>query len=103
LIDDVESDIPSAIKTGDQIWMKYNLNVSKFSSGDDILRVSTAEEWEEAGQKKLFTFFYDNDSSNGELFGKLYNWIEVSDPRGIAPKGWQIPKDQDLQKMADFL
>lgn len=26
--------------------------------------------------------YYENDASNGEKYGKLYNWFAINDPRG---------------------
>src|SRR6185436_8282415 len=35
--------------------------------------------------------YYENNSANGPIFGKLYNWYAVTDPRGLAPEGWHVP------------
>jgi len=35
--------------------------------------------------------YFNNDMANAPL-GKLYNWHSVRDPRGLAPKGWYIPR-----------
>jgi uncharacterized protein (TIGR02145 family) len=31
----------------------------------------------------------------GKIYGKLYNWYAVNDPRGLAPEGLHIPIDCD--------
>ncbi len=89
------SSIPS-VKILNIEWMKENLNVSTFSNGDTIMQATSAEEWKQAGQEKKAAWCYYNFSEeNGKKYGKLYNWFAVSDPRGLAPKGWKIPKESD--------
>lgn len=33
----------------------------------------------------------------------MYNWYAATDPRGLAPKGWKIPSDEDWRKLIRFL
>ena len=41
---------------------------------------------------------------NGETtYGKLYNWYAVNDPRGLAPKGYHIPKDAERTILTENL
>jgi len=69
--------------------MAKNLNVSTFRNGDAISEAKTDEEWRTAGEnKKPVWYYYDNEYSNGEKYGKLYNWYAVIDPRGLAPVCW---------------
>ena len=92
------------VKIGNQHWMKENLNVDKFQNGDAIPEVKTKEEWEKAWKNKLPAFcYFDNDPTNGNKYGKLYNWHTVNDPRGLSPKGWHIPIDSEWGKLIDFL
>ena len=89
---------------GNQIWMAENLNVDKFRNGDPIPHAKTAEEWYRAGENGEPAWcYYDNDPSNGDRYGKLYNWYAVNDPRGLAPEGWKIPSDEDWSRLTDFL
>jgi hypothetical protein len=54
--------------------MGRNLGVEFFSNGDQIPEVKTAEEWEQKGENGEPAWcYYDNDLSNGAIFGKLYN------------------------------
>lgn len=89
---------------GEQHWMAHNLDVEVFRNGDLIDQAITPEEWRLAGEQKRPAWcFFDNDSINGKLCGKLYNWYAVSDPRGLAPEGWKIPSDEDWSVLINAL
>jgi uncharacterized protein (TIGR02145 family) len=91
------------VKIGEQIWSKYNLNTSTFRNGDPIQEATTIEEWTKLGeQKKPAWCYYLNNSSNGNKYGKLYNWYAISDPRGICPKGWYVPTDDDIMELINY-
>jgi uncharacterized protein (TIGR02145 family) len=84
--------------------MTENLNVDKFRNGDPIPEAKIDEEWEEADENGEPAWcYYDNDSTNGVKYGKLYNWYAVTDPRGLAPEGWNVPIDEEWTTLIDFL
>jgi uncharacterized protein (TIGR02145 family) len=92
------------VKIGNQVWMKENLNVSRFRNGDPIPEAKTKDEWIQAGiERQAVWCYYDNDFKNGTKYGKLYNWYAVNDPRGLAPEGWDIPTDDDWEILYAFL
>ena len=92
------------VEIGNQIWMKENLNVNKFRNGDPILHARSDKEWEKAGKNKQPAWcYYDNDPENGKIYGRLYNWHAVNDPRGLAPEGWHVPSDDEWTQLSDFL
>lgn len=94
----------SEVKIGKQTWMSKNLNVDKFQNGDLISEAKTAIEWETAGKnQKPAWCYYNNNKAFGAKYGKLYNWYAVSDPRGLAPKGWHIPTYQEYEELSTFL
>ena len=37
------------------------------------------------------------------MYGKLYNWAAVNDPRGLAPLGWHIPSAFEWNILAKCL
>ena len=47
--------------------------------------------------------YYENNTANGSSYGKLYNWYAVTDPRGLAPKGYHIPSDAEWKILTDYL
>jgi uncharacterized protein (TIGR02145 family) len=92
------------VKIGDQVWMAENLNVSKFRNGDPIKQVKTDDEWERASLSEQPAWsFYANNLANGEKYGKIYNWYAVHDKRGLAPKGWKIPSENDWSILYNYL
>jgi uncharacterized protein (TIGR02145 family) len=94
----------SKVKIGDQTWMSKNLNVSTFRNGDSIQEAKTPEEWRKAiDNKKPAWCYYNNDPTNGQNYGKLYNWFAINDSRGLAPEGWRIPNKVDLEVFHTFL
>lgn len=87
-----------------QVWDKKNLNISKFRNGDVIPEVKTKEEWASAGKNKQPAWcYYDNNPDNGLIYGKLYNWFAVNDPRGLSPMGWHIPTDAEWMQLQSDL
>ena len=99
-----ESSFSSEVKIGTQVWMTKNLDVTKFRNGDVIPEAKSAGEWKayaDAGEAAWC--YYDNDPKNGEKYGKLYNWYAVNDPRGLEPKGWHIPSDDEWTVLTDYL
>jgi uncharacterized protein (TIGR02145 family) len=93
-----------SVKIGNQVWMKQNLDVSHFRNGDPIPEAKTDEEWEKSGKKgKPAWCYYDNDPEKGKVYGKLYNWYAVNDPRGLAPKGWHVPDEEEWDKLISYL
>ena len=89
---------------GNQMWMTKNLNVDQFRNGDRIFEACSNEEWQRANNEgKPAWCHYDNNPENGEIYGKLYNWYALNDPRGLAPEGWFIPSDNEWENLIEFL
>jgi uncharacterized protein (TIGR02145 family) len=65
-----------------------NLNVSTYRNGDVIPQVTDPAAW--AALTTGAWCYYNNDSSNQLVYGKLYNWYAVNDPRGLAPLGYHV-------------
>ena len=81
------------IVIGTQQWMEKNLEVVTYRNGDIIPQVTDPAAW--AALTTGAWCYYNNDPLNGAIYGKLYNWYAVNDPRGLAPTGWHIPTDAE--------
>lgn len=84
-----------------QVWMSKNLDIAYYSNGDPIPQVTDSIQW--ANLTTGAWCYYHNDPANGVIYGKLYNWYAVTDPRGLAPAGWHIPSFPEYQTLRDCL
>jgi uncharacterized protein (TIGR02145 family) len=96
IVDDIET-----VLIGNQEWTTKNLNVSKYRNGDNIPEVKDPQKW--ANLKTGAWCYYNNDPENGKIYGKLYNWYAVNDPRGLAPDGFHIPSKKEWEELRSFL
>jgi len=104
LVDERDGKQYQIVTIGNQTWMAENLNTEKFQNGDLIPEAKTEAEWLEMNrQRKPAWCYYQNDPKNGSIYGKLYNGYAVSDYRGLAPKGWTVPSDEDWENCINFL
>ena len=85
---------------GNQEWSVNNLNVDSFYNGDLIQEIKSREDWIEAAQEKVPAYcYYNNDASNGNIYGRLYNWYAAVDGRGINTNGFRIPTKMDIEDL----
>ncbi len=90
---------------GTQHWMAENLKTSKYNDGTEIPNVINGSDW-----SKLTTaawVYYNNDQSNKDKYGKLYNWYALSPitngSKNICPTGWHVPTDAEWTVLTDYL
>ncbi|MCX6158416.1 MAG: fibrobacter succinogenes major paralogous domain-containing protein [Ignavibacteriae bacterium] len=98
---DIESKTYKTVIINNLEWTAENLNVEHYRNGDLIPQVKDKEEW-----SKLTTgawCYYDNDTNNGMVYGKIYNWYAVNDPRGLSPEGWHIATDSEWDGLIKYL
>lgn len=91
----------ASIVIGTQVWMAKNLDVSQYRNGDIIPQVTDPAKWSRTTTGAWC--WYNNDSATGAVYGKLYNWYAVHDPRGLAPEGWHIPSDSEWHATGTYL
>ncbi len=100
IITDVDGNIYHSVVIGNQTWMLENLKTTKYNDGTEIPNLEENEEWELMDSGAYCN--YDNIESNGEQYGRLYNWHAVNTGK-LAPKGWRIATDSDWTILTDFL
>jgi uncharacterized protein (TIGR02145 family) len=103
------SSLPS-VTIGTQVWQSTNLDVTTYRDGTPIPQVTDPTAW--ANLTTGAWCYYNNDSANGALYGKLYNWYAVAgihdnDPNTpnkiLAPEGWHVPTDAEWTTLTTFL
>jgi uncharacterized protein (TIGR02145 family) len=92
------------VKIGTQTWMGENLNIGK----------QVNHSWNQSDNEDIEKYCYDDNKSNCEIYGGLYQWAEAmqyypSDPaevgttQGICPDGWHIPTISEWQTLRTFI
>jgi len=89
------------VTIGSQIWTACNLNVETYADGTIIPEVQVEEDWRDLTTGAWC--YYENNTANGPVYGKLYNWYAVNDPRGLAPAGYHIPTDAEWTTLTTYL
>ncbi len=92
------------VQIGEQVWMVRNLDVDHFRNGDRVPEVKSLAEWLKAGEEGQPAWcYYQNDPEKGKVYGKLYNWHAVMDPRGLAPEGYHVPSKEEWTALIEAI
>jgi uncharacterized protein (TIGR02145 family) len=81
--------------------MSENLQTECYRNGDIIPQVTDPSEWVSLNTGAWC--YYNNDREIGRTYGKLYNWYAFNDPRGLAPAGWELPTENEIGTLMQYL
>ncbi len=103
-VKDVDGNVYHTVKIGKQCWLQENLKTTHFRDGSAIAEMQSSELWgsTEKSHAPAWCYYQKNDTNN-RMFGKLYNWYTVADPRNICPGGWHVPSEEEYQALSDFM
>ena len=103
-VTDIDGNLYNTVTIGTQLWMKENLKTTKYNNGDAIPNITDDMGWYNLYMTKSGAYCnYDNVASNGDVYGRIYNWYAVNDPRKICPAGWHVPDRSELSTLSSFL
>ncbi|MBN2461220.1 MAG: hypothetical protein JXB60_06395 [Candidatus Cloacimonetes bacterium] len=98
---DIDGNEYQIVQIGNQIWMAENLKVTHYNNGDPIPHLTDDDDWISTTSGAYCV--YNNEPSNADIYGNLYNWYAVEDPRGLAPEGWHVPEDEEIMELEMYL
>lgn len=102
IITDKDSGFYPSVTIGTQRWMKKNLDITHYRNGNRIPNVKGKANWA-ALTTGAWCWYNDDSATYAAVYGRLYNWYAVHDPRGLAPKGWYIPSGADWSTLSVYL
>lgn len=99
---DIDGNVYSTVRIGNQIWSVENLRTTRFADGDSIPYIAESTAWSNLADPGFC--YYDNtrDPFEIERYGALYNWYAVHTKK-LAPPGWRIPSDSDWAELEIYL
>ncbi len=98
---DASGNVYPVVQIGNQCWTKENIRTSKYADGSVIPNVTSDAAW--TGLSTGAWCNYGNNAGNDAIYGKLYNWYTVADPRNVCPTGWHVPTDAEWTTLTTFL
>ena len=93
-VTDIDGNCYETIQIGEQVWLDENLKVTHYNNGDAISTGYSEVEWDNLllGAYAI----YNDESSNADVYGNLYNWYAVDDSRGLCMEGWHEPSEAEF-------
>ena len=103
------------VTRGTQTWSGCNLNVTTYRDDTPLVDASnyTNQQWNDLTVGAWC--YYDDDSSLGRIYGKLYNWYAVAGihdtpsltntllRKQLAPAEWHIPSDAEWTTLVSWI
>jgi len=86
-----------------KVFMAQNLDVKTFRNGDAIKYITSESEWIKAGDaSEPACCCYEYKAENCKKYGVLYNYWATTDSRGLAPRGWKIMREGDINTLQKY-
>lgn len=90
--------------------MAENLKTIHFADGSAIPQPEGTSAWMNLGDSDMAYCWYDNSTTNRDIYGGLYTWAAAmngagssnSNPsgvQGVCPDGWHLPSDAEWQEL----
>jgi len=103
-VTDIDGNVYKTVKIGNQWWMAENLKVTHYRNGDPLVKVENDDEWSNTIDGAYC--YYNNDSTNFNTYGCLYNGSAVFGSYigyNLALHSWHIPSDDEWKELEMFL
>ena len=98
---DLDGNKYDIVTIGAQVWMKQNLNTSRYNNGTAIPNVTDNATW--TGLSTGARCYYNNDSvTYSSTYGALYNWYTVN-TGNLCPTGWHVPTNSEWTTLITYL
>ncbi|MFO0202061.1 MAG: fibrobacter succinogenes major paralogous domain-containing protein [Alphaproteobacteria bacterium] len=77
------------------------MKTTRYRNGDLIPTGLSDTQWQNTTTGAYA--IYNDIAQNNNIYGKLYNWYAVADPRELCPTGWHVPSDSEWNQLVKFL
>jgi uncharacterized protein (TIGR02145 family) len=113
-ISDVEGNVYHVVEIGSQVWMADNLKTTRYADGKPIPFINTNASWIALDINDKAYCWYDDNSSNKDIYGALYTWgaamngaasstLSPSRVQGVCPAGWHLPSYAEWSTLGTYL
>ena len=97
-VSDVDGNCYATVQIGEQLWTAKNLKVTHYQDRSEIPKNG---DWWSLNMGAYCD--YDNNPSNSDIYGRLYNWYATNDVRGLCMDGWHVPTLDEYKTLTEYL
>ncbi|MBN2281140.1 MAG: fibrobacter succinogenes major paralogous domain-containing protein [Candidatus Marinimicrobia bacterium] len=97
---DIDGNNYKTVKINNSWWMAKNLQTTCYNDGSSIPNVTGHSAW--LGLTTGAYCIYNDDNSNTDKYGFLYNWYAVNTGK-LAPAGWHVPSQAEGDALKTYL
>jgi uncharacterized protein (TIGR02145 family) len=98
---DIDGNIYQTLILDSREWMTENLRTTRFNDGSRIAHPGTDNPAWINNRSGAYSW-YNNDISNKDTYGALYNWHAVNTGK-LCPTGWRVPGDTEWTSVNNLL
>jgi uncharacterized protein (TIGR02145 family) len=102
MVVDFDGNIYQTTSIGSQVWMGENLKTIHYNDGTAIPLLTWIYDPNDQPVFSQACYVYNNDMSNKDIYGLLYNWYTISTFK-LCPTGWHVPSDEEWTTLVNFL
>lgn len=103
-VSDTDGNVYNTVLINQQCWMRSNLRVGRYRNGTSIPNTTGSTAWSQTNTSFTGSWCnYNNSTTNGTTYGRLYNGYAVADVRGLCPSGWHVPSDAEWTNLTTYL
>ena len=97
---DIDGNIYNTVTIGTQTWMQENLKTTRFNDGTEIPTTALPIN---NNTITLYQWAYDQDTTNINIYGRLYTWNVAYSNDNVCPIDWHVPDNSEWETLRDFL
>lgn len=111
-IKDYDGNVYTEVEIDGQVWLAQNLRTTHYNDGTPIPKIELNADWDDwnaswngSAYTDLYDAYcwYDNDSTQYNKFGALYNWgvvdTMINGGKNACPVGYEVPNSTQISDM----
>jgi uncharacterized protein (TIGR02145 family) len=83
--------------------MAENLKVTKYRNGDNITHITITNNSDWPRDTDGAYGYYNDNTTNIDTYGMLYNGYAVDNSNGLCPEGWHVPTSDEYNALNTHL
>ncbi|MGF1585956.1 MAG: fibrobacter succinogenes major paralogous domain-containing protein [Bacteroidales bacterium] len=101
-VTDIDDNIYETVVIGGKEWMAENLKTTRYNNGTPIEYPGEDTDLWINNNSGAYAW-YNNDESNKDKYGAVYNWYAATNTNKLCPAGWRVPNSTDWTQLTDYL